>query len=86
MASIYRDKNATLGKEVNLRRNIKKRIDSGELDSIDKQPPHAVAYGLLSKDGACKLFKWSKVFYSAESFDRYVKENRQIVLAVYSHR
>ena len=86
MASIYSNKNATIAQEVRFRKHIKESIDSGMLDSIDKQKPHAVAYGLSTLDGTRKLFRWAKVFYSAENFERYVKEHRQIVLAVYSHR
>lgn len=86
MASIYSNANATLEQEVRFRKHIKERMDSGDLDSIDKQKPYAVAYGLSTLDGTRKLFKWAIVFRSAEKFDQYVKKHRQIVLAVYSHR
>lgn len=86
MASIYKNTNATLADEVKIRRHHKECMDSGLLDSIHKQKPYAVAYGLSDSKGTRKLFRWSPVFYTAEAFDAYVKKHRQIVLAVYSHR
>lgn len=86
MASIYKTTNASIKQEAEARKYFKKCMDDGTLNSIEKQKPHAVAYGLSDLKGNRKLFKWAKVFYSAENFDRYVKEHRQIVLAVYSHR
>lgn len=86
MASIYKNTNATLAEEARIRRHHKYCMDNGLLDSITKQKPYAVAYGLSDNQGTRKLFRRCPVFYSAETFDAYVKKHRQIVLAVYSHR
>lgn len=86
MASIYRTTNATLAEEVKLRKYLKEEIDNGHLNSMNKEKPYAIAYGVSDLDGTRKLFKKAPVFYTPEGFDRYVKKHRQIVLAVYSHR
>lgn len=86
MASIYKNANATLAEEVKRRKYLKEEIDNGHLNSINKEKPYAIAYGVSDLDGTRKLFRKAPVFYTSEAFDRYVKKHRQIVLAIYSHK
>lgn len=48
-------------------------------------PAYAMVYGFITKDGRKRALKTKPVFFNQANFDRYIKESKHILLAVYNN-